>query len=205
MEDKRETFIKILDSVHCVSTIDEAVSAVLKKLSFCPFCSEHFTNSSDFTDHIKSDHPDRLTVKPVKVETAEVNEGADNIYICPHCYFAVDNNRPSATSTIIKHIGSHTRSIDPSARISFQISKDKELIQTYVDGRVEIKLFGCSVCTDVFGDEELLLKHLYYKHSDADSKDIPYDTMNLIMECAKDYSPEKKSKKPFNKKYLYPF
>ncbi len=205
MEDKRETFTKILDSVHCVSTVDEAVSAVLKKLAFCPFCSEFFTTSSDLIDHIKSDHPDMLEGKPVKVETNGVNEGAESIYICPHCYFAVDDSCPSPTSSIIKHIGSHTRSIDPSARISFQISKDKELIQTYVEGKVEIKLFCCSVCTDVFGDKELLLKHLYYKHSEADSKDIPYDTLNLIMECARDYSPEKKSKKAFNKKYLYPF
>ncbi len=203
MEDKRETFIKILDAVHCVSTIDEAVSAVLKKLVFCPFCSEFFTSASALTDHIKSDHSDRLASKPIKVETNEVNEDAESIYICPHCHFAVDDNRPSPTSSIITHIGRHTRSIDPTARVSFQISKDKELIQTYVKGKVEIKLFCCSVCTDVFSDKESLLKHLYYKHSDADSKDIPYDTINLIMECARDLPARKKAKVKHKLKYSF--
>ena len=136
MENKRETFIELLDTVHCVSTIDEAVSAVLKKLVFCPFCTEFFTSSSALLDHIESDHSDRLASKPVKVETNEVNEDAENIYICPHCHFAVDDNRPSPTSSIITHIGSHTRSIDPTARISFQISRDKKMIQTYVEGKV---------------------------------------------------------------------
>ncbi len=205
MEDKKETFTKILDTVHCVSTVDEAVSAVLKKLVFCPFCIEFFTASSALTDHIKSDHSDRLAGKPIKVETNEVNEDAESIYICPHCHFAVDDNRSSPTSSIIDHIGSHTRSIDPSARVSFQISKDKELIQTYVEGTAEVKLFCCSVCTDVFGDKESLLKHLFYKHSEADSKDIPHDIIKLIIECAKDYLPEKKPKKRFSKKYLYPY
>jgi uncharacterized C2H2 Zn-finger protein len=203
MEDKRETFIEILDTVHCVSTIDEAVSAVLKELVFCPFCSEFFTTASALTDHIKSDHSDRLAGKPIKVETYEVNEDAESIYICPHCHFAVDDNRPSPTSSIITHIGTHTRSIDPTARVSFQISKDKELIQTYVEEKVEIKLFCCSVCTDVFGDKESLLKHLYYKHSDADSKDIPYDTVNLIMECAKDLPVRNRSKAKHKLKYSF--
>ncbi len=141
MEDKRETFIKILDAIHCVSNIDEAVSAVLKKLVFCPFCSEFFTASSDLIEHIRSDHSDRLASKTIKIETHEVEENAETIYICPHCRFAVDDNCSSPTSSILRHIESHIRSLDPAARFSFQISRDKELIQTYIEGRAEMKVF----------------------------------------------------------------
>ena len=203
MEDKRKTFIEILDTLHCVTTIDEAVSAVLGKLVSCPFCPEFYTTSSALIDHIKSDHSERLVSKPVKVDTSEVNEDAENIYICPHCHFAVDNNRPSQTSSIIEHIGSHTSVMHLTERISFQISRDKKLIQTYVEGNVEIELFCCSVCTDAFGDKESLLKHFYYKHSDADSKNIPYDTINLIMECAKDLPARKEAKVKRKLKYAF--
>jgi len=203
MEDKKETFIEILDSVHCVSNMDEAVSAVLEKLVSCPFCTEFYTTSSALMDHIKSDHSERLVSKPVKVDTSEVNEDAENIYICPHCHFAVDNNRPSQTSSIIEHIGSHTSSIHLTERISFQISRDKKLIQTYVEGNVEIELFCCSICTDAFGDKESLLKHFYYKHSDVDLKNIPHDTINLIMECAKDLPAKKEAKVKRKLKYAF--
>jgi hypothetical protein len=154
-------------------------------------------------DHIKSDHPDRLTNKTVKIETHEVDDNAETIYICPHCRFAVDNNCSSPTSSILKHIESHIRSLDPAARYSFQISRDKDLIQTYIKGTAEMKLFCCSVCTDIFGDKESLLKHLYIKHSDADSKDIPYDIIKLIMECAKDLPAKKKAKVKYRLKYPY--
>jgi hypothetical protein len=97
-------------------------------------------------------------------------------------------------------------SIDPTARISFQISSDKKLIKTYIDDKAEIKLFRCSVCTDIFGDRESLLRHLYYKHSDADSKDMPYELIKLITECAKDFPATKKAKVKHKLKYLkYPF
>ncbi len=203
MENKKETFIKILDTVHCVSNIDEAVKAVLKKLLFCPFCSEFFTSSSALMDHIKSDHQDRLANKTVRIETHEVEEDAETIYICPHCRFAVDDNCSSPTSSILSHIERHIRSLNPGAKYSFQISRDKELIQTYIEGTAEIKLFCCSVCTDIFGDKESLLKHLYIKHSDADSKDIPYDTINLIMECARDLPARKKAKVKHKLKYSF--
>jgi uncharacterized protein (DUF2225 family) len=90
MQNKIDTFTEILESVHCVSNIDDAVSAVLKKLVFCPFCNEYFTSSSALMDHIKGDHSDRLKSKTVSVEAHEVDEDSETIYICPHCHFAVD-------------------------------------------------------------------------------------------------------------------
>ena len=194
MKDKRETFIKILDTVHCVSNIDEAVKAVLKKLLFCPFCNEFFTTSSAFMEHIKADHSDRLVSKRVRVQAHEVDEDAETIYICPHCHFAVDNNCPSPTSIIVDHIVKHTASIDPTAKISYKISSDKKLIRKYVNGKVENKLFCCSFCTDMFSDRELLLRHISFKHSGVDPENVPYETMKLIMECAKDFPTGKKAK-----------
>ena len=203
MQEKINLFTKLLDSVHCVGTVDEAVSAVLKKLLFCPFCDEYFIESASLLDHIKKDHPDRLSSKTIKVEMHEVEDDAETVYICPHCRFAVDNNSSSPTSAIINHIENHTGSIDPTARISFQISRDKELIQTYINDKMEIDLFCCSVCTDIFGDAESLLRHLYYKHSDADSKNIPYETINLIRDCAKDFPTQKKAKVKYKLKYPF--
>ena len=203
MQDNIEIIKKLLDSVHCVSNIDETISAVLKKLSFCPFCGEYFTDADAFHDHVKKEHSDRFSSQTVKVETHEVEEDAKTIYICPHCHFAVDNNSPSPTSSIIDHIQKHATSIDPTARISFQISRDKELIQTYISGKVEIKLFRCSVCSDIFGDRESLLRHLYYKHSDADSKNTPDEVIQLIMECAIDYPAANTKKKKHIPKYSF--
>ncbi|HDZ01830.1 MAG TPA: DUF2709 domain-containing protein [Nitrospirae bacterium] len=178
-QDKIETLKKLLESVHCVSNIDETISAVLKNLFFCPFCDEYFADPDAFPDHIKKEHSNKLVTKTIKIETHEVDEDAESIYICPHCHFAVDNNCSSPTSGIIDHILTHTTSIDPTARISFQISSDKELIQKYISDKAEIKLFRCSVCTDIFGDRESLLRHLYFKHSDAGSKNTPYEVIKL--------------------------
>jgi uncharacterized C2H2 Zn-finger protein len=203
MQDKIETIKKLLDSVHCVKNIDDAISAVLKKLSFCPFCNEYFTDSGAFQHHMKKEHSDRLATKTVKVETNEVDEDAETIYICPHCHFAVDNFCQSPTSSIIDHIQKHASSIDPTARISFQISSDKELIQTYVKDKVEIKLFRCSVCTDIFGDQESLKRHLHFKHSDVDSKNTPYEVINLIMKCVNDYPTENQKKKKHTPNYSF--
>ena len=203
MHDKIETIKRLLDSVHCVKTIDDAISAVLKKLSFCPFCNEYFTDSDAFQDHIKKDHSDRLAAKTVKVETHEVDADAETIYICPHCHFAVDNFCQSPTSSIIDHIQKHTSSIDPTARISFQVSSDKKLIQTYVKDKVEIKLFRCSVCTDIFGDRDSLQRHLYFKHSDVNSKNAPNEVINLIMKCVDDYPVENQKKKKLSPKYSF--
>ena len=177
MQDNINTIKKIVESLHCVKNVDEAVSAVLKKLVFCPFCSEYFTDSPALTDHIKKDHRDRLKSRTITVENREVNEDSETIYICPHCHFAVDNYDISPTSAIIDHIEKHASSIDPAARISFQISTDKKLIQKYVDGKVENELFCCSFCTDIFSNRESLLRHISFKHSDIDPENVPYETM----------------------------
>jgi uncharacterized C2H2 Zn-finger protein len=202
MQDKIETFKKILESVHCVKNVDDAVSAVLKKLLFCPFCNEYFTDSPALIDHIKKDHSDRLKSRTISVENHEVDEDAETIYMCPHCHFAVDNHCPSPTSSIIDHVKKHASSIDPTARISFQITKDKKLIQKYVDGKVKIKLFCCSFCTDIFSDRESLLRHLHFKHSDSDSKDIPHEVISLIRDCVKDF-PTKKTKVRYTPRYTF--
>ncbi len=194
MQDNIETFKKILKNVHCVKSADEAITAVIKKLLVCPFCSEYFTDTLSLTNHIKKDHSDRLESKTVRVQTHEVNEDAETIYICPHCHFAVDNNCPSPTSSIIDHIVKHTTSIDPTARVSYKISSDKKLIQKYVDDKVENNLFCCSFCPDIFSDQELLLRHISFKHSDVDPESVPYETMKLIMECVKDFPTGKKVK-----------
>ncbi|GEM_PF-3687963 len=203
MQNKIETFTEIIDSIHCVSNVDEAVSAVLQKLLFCPFCDEFFTASGELADHIRQEHPDRLISRKMNVETNEVDEDAETIYICPHCRFAVDNNHPSPTSGIVAHIENHTRSIDPAAKISFQVSSDKDLIHTYVENKVESKLFCCPVCADIFGSREMLLRHLSFKHSDADSRDVPYETIKLMVESARDFPSKKKVKAKYKLKYPF--
>ncbi len=194
MHNDIEIFKKILRNIHCIKSVDEAVTAIIKKLLICPFCSEYFTESPALTDHIKQNHSDRLARKTVIVQTHEVAEDAEAIYICPHCHFAVDNNSPSPTSSIVDHIVKHTTSIDPTAKVSYRISNDKKLIQKYVAGKVENELFCCSFCTDMFSDLELLLRHISFKHSEVDPENVPDETMKLIIECASDYPTGKKAK-----------
>jgi sporulation protein YlmC with PRC-barrel domain len=50
-------------------------------------------------------------------------------------------------------------------------------------GEVENELFRCSICKEMLGVSKDLLKHLCYKHSKADAKDIPSKSIKLI----KDY------------------
>ena len=69
MQDNIETFKKILKNVHCVNSVDEAITAVIKKLLGCPFCSEYFTDTPALTYHIKKDHSDRLVSKTVRIQT----------------------------------------------------------------------------------------------------------------------------------------
>lgn len=204
MQNNIETFKKILKNIHCVKSVDAAVTAVIKKLLVCPFCSEYFVDTPALTDHIKKGHSDRLASKTVIVQTHEVEEDAETICICPHCHFAVDNNSPSPTSSIIDHIVKHTSSIDPTAKVSYRISSDKELIQKYVDGKVENELFCCSFCTDMFSDLELLLRHISFKHSGVDPENVPYETMKLIIECARDFPTGNKAKTKY-KPTSYPF
>jgi len=194
MQNNIETFNKILKNIHCIKNPDAAVTAIIKKLRACPFCSEYFADTPALTDHIKKDHSDRFTRKTVIVRTHEVNEDAETIYICPHCHFAVGNNCQSPTSSIVDHIVKHTASIDPTAKVSYMISSDKKLIQKYVDGKVENKLFCCSFCTDMFSDRDLLLRHISFKHSGVDPENVPDETMKLIIECASDYPTGKKAK-----------
>ncbi len=207
MQDNINTIKKLVESVHCVKNTEDVVSAVLKKLVSCPICSECFTDTPSLTDHIKKDHPERLKSRTITVENHEVNEDSEIIYICPHCHFAVDNYDPSPTSAIVDHIDKHAVSIAPTARISFQISRDKKLIQKYVDGSVKNELFSCFFCTDIFGDRESLLRHISFKHSDVDPENVPYEIMKIIMECAKDFSTRGKTgKKATSKiKSKYPF
>lgn len=203
MQKKVGTFTEILESIHGATTVDEFVSAVLQKLLFCPFCDEHFTSSSALMDHIREDHSDRLVSNAKRVETHEVDEDAETIYICPHCHFAVDNNCLSPISSIISHIENHIRSLDPTTRISFHISNDKKLIQTYIKGTVEIELFYCSICKDMFSVSETLLRHLSLKHSTADSKNIPNRTISLIKDYAKNFLERNKTK--IKRKLKYPY
>jgi uncharacterized C2H2 Zn-finger protein len=194
MEQKVDIVIEILSTIHCVSDVDEAVQGVLQKLLFCPFCNEYFDYSPALMKHINREHPDKLVHSMTRVDTHEVDEGAETIYICPHCHFAVDDGYLSPTSSIISHIENHTHSIDPTASISFHISKDKELIQTYIKGTAESKLFHCPVCKDIFGGSKELLGHLCFKHSEADSKNISDKTIELIKDCAKDFFAKNKTK-----------
>ncbi len=175
---------------------------MLSKLQFCPFCAEYFTETDTLLNHIKQSHSDKISGKTVKVDTHNVGETARTIYICPHCNFAVDNNHSSPTTSIISHIDKHTSSIDPAARISFHISSNKELIQAYIKGKIRLKLFHCSLCTDLFGDSESLLRHLSFKHSDANAKVIPREIIRLIKNHVKDL-PAKKTKLKYKPRYTF--
>ena len=203
MQDKIETIKRLLDSVHCVKNIDEAISSVLNKLLICPFCDEYFADAPALTDHIKKFHPDRLKSKSVKVDKYEVNEDAETIYICPHCLFAVDNFCPSPTSSIIDHMSTHSASAGPNAKTSFQVSSDKKLIQTYVNGKMKVDLCQCAICNDMIVDKESLLRHLHLKHSSSDSRDIPVETIELIRDSVKDFPTKEKTKRKYTSKYLF--
>jgi uncharacterized C2H2 Zn-finger protein len=202
MKQKVDIFTEILNTIYYVSDVDEAVHEVLQQLLFCPFCNEYFTHSSALMKHIKREHPDQLVHSIIRVNTHEVDEDAETIYICPHCHFAVDDNCLSPTSSIISHITNHNLSIDPTANISFRTSKDKELIQTYIKGTVKSKLFRCPICKDIFGDSKELLGHLCFKHSDADSKNIPVEIIKLIKDCAKDFLTNNKKKAKHKLKFI---
>jgi hypothetical protein len=168
------------------------VSEVLQELKFCPFCEEHFNRPSNLRDHIRDSHSDKIISSAKRrVETHEVAEAANKIYICPHCHFAVDNNYwESQTSTINSHIEDLHIAENRSIGRSFFISRDKELIQSYVEGTAEIELFCCPSCEEVYGVSETLLAHLCSEHSDASDENI-----ERIKSCCERFLEENKNEK----------
>lgn len=168
--------------------------AVIRELLFCPFCDQYFTDSSILAEHIEITHQDYLKSQVVTVTDHEVNEDAETIYICPHCLFAIDSICSSPTSSIISHIDTHSISIARNVKMTFQISSDKELIKSYIDGRVEAEIFVCPICSIILADKESLLKHLYMKHSSSGTKNVSAEITNLIRNCAKDFLIQKQTR-----------
>jgi uncharacterized C2H2 Zn-finger protein len=83
-------------------------------------------------------------------------------------------------SSITSHVANHTRSTGSIQSSSFKVSNNKKLIQAYIKGKVENKLFRCPICKDILGVSKDLLKHLSHKHSKADLMDVSYKTIKLI-------------------------
>ncbi len=183
---EKEAFTKILSSAHKIKNTSDAIAWVLNKLVFCPFCSEYFIDSLSLSEHIKSEHANTLTSKTFTVDDHEVSKGAETIYICPHCHFAADNNCASPTSTMTTHLDSHTLSLVPNTKMTFQISNDKELIEKYISGSVKTDIFLCPICSSILSSKEALLRHLYLNHSDANGKSVSDATLKIIEECAEE-------------------
>ncbi len=203
MQAKKDAFTRILNSANKIKNTEDAVAAVLNKLIHCPFCSEYFTDSPALSEHIKSAHAACLTSKAVTVNAHEVSEGAETIYICPHCHFAVDNYSTSPTSTMTTHLDSHSLSIVPNAKMTFQISNDRELIDTYVNGSVKADIYLCPVCSNILSSKEALLRHLYLNHSDSNGKTVSAETIKLIETCAEELPQRKPVKRKYAAKYSF--
>ena len=203
MQEKKDAFTRILNSASKIKNNEDAVAAVLSKLIHCPFCSEYFTDSPALSEHIKSAHSASLTSKTVTVNDHEVSEGAETIYICPHCHFAVDNGCNSPTSTITTHLDSHSLSIVPNAKMTFQISTDRALIDTYIKGKVKADIYMCSICSSILSSKEALLRHLYLNHSDSNGKSVSAETIRLIETCAEELPQRNAVKKKYAAKYTF--
>ena len=203
MQAKKDAFIRILNSANKIKNTRDAVAAVLNKLIFCPFCSEYFTDSPALSEHIKSAHAGYLASKAVTVNTHEVSEGAETIYICPHCHFAVDNYCTSPTSTITTHIDSHSISILPNTKMTFQISNDRKLINTYINGGVKADIYLCPICSSILSSEEAILRHLYLNHSDSNGKNVSVETIKLIEACAEELPEKNTVKRKYGSRYSF--
>lgn len=203
MQAKKDAFTRILISANKIKNTGDAVAAVLNKLIFCPFCDEYFTDSPALSEHIKSAHAGYLTSKAVAVNAHEVSEGAETIYICPHCHFAVDNFSTSPTSRMTAHIDSHSISIVANTRMSFQISNDRELIDTYINGKVKADIYLCPICSRVLSSKEALLRHLYLNHSDSNGKNVSVETIKLIEACAEELPERNTVKRKYGARYSF--
>ena len=201
MQEKKDAFTRILHSANKIKNTGDAITAVLNKLIFCPFCSEYFTDSPALSEHIKSEHASQLNSKAVKVSSHEVSEGAETIYICPHCHFAVDNHCISPTSTITTHIDSHSISIVPNTKMAFQISTDSKLIDTYIHGKAKAEIYLCPICSSILSSKEALLRHLYLNHSDSSDKKVSAETIKLIKSCAEDLPERTTVKRKYGSRY----
>ena len=133
--------------------------------------------------HISKDHPDKLQSSTIKADSHLIDEDTERICICPHCQFAVGDKGLNPMSSITSHVANHNRSTGSTQSSSFKVSNDKKLIQAYIKGKVENKLFRCPICQDILGVSKDLLKHLSHKHSKADPMDVSYKIIKLI----KDY------------------
>ncbi len=203
MQEKKEAFMRILNSAHKIKTTSDAVAAVLSKLIFCPFCDEYFTDSPALSEHIKHAHSSSLNSKTVTVDDHEVSKDAKTIYICPHCHFAVDNCCSSPTTMMTSHIDSHSLSIVPNTTMVFQLSTDRKLIDTYINGKVKADIYLCPICSSILSSKEALLRHLYLSHSDSEGKHVSAETINLIETCAEEMPDKNAVKRKYGAKYSF--
>ncbi len=203
MQEQKEAFIRILNSAHKIKTTSDAITAVLSKLIFCPFCDEYFTDSPALSEHIKSAHATSLNSKTVTVHEHEVSKKAETIYICPHCHFAVDNCAASPTSMMTAHIDSHSLSIVPNTTMVFQISNDKKLIDSYINGKMKADVYLCPICSSILSSKEALLRHLYLSHSDANGKNVSAETISLIETCAEEMPDKHTVKRKYGANYSF--
>ncbi len=203
MQEMKDAVARILNSANKIKNTGDAITAVLNKLIFCPFCDEYYADSSALSEHIISKHASHLTSTAVTVDTHEVCEGAETIYICPHCHFAVDESCTSPTSTMTSHIDSHSISLVPNTKMAFQISNDSKLIDTYINGSVKAEIYLCSVCSSILSSKEALLRHLYLSHSDSNGKNVSADTIKIIEDCVEELPERNAVKRKYGSKYSF--
>jgi len=191
----------ILEALPTLSRLPDAVEKVLGQVLCCPSCKELFTRQDDLSEHLRVCHADEFgSRKSRQIADHCVRKESEELYICPHCHYAVGAGReiysPNATSTIFRHV--QTCPLNPSARnapasVSFLKSRDGKLIEGYLCGRVEIELFTCprDGCILTFGSEEALVQHLVLDHSSARSEDLPQQQLRRIRLAAQEIAEEK--------------
>ncbi|MCC6679474.1 MAG: hypothetical protein IT445_01095 [Phycisphaeraceae bacterium] len=172
-----------------VSSVDALVSVTLQRLRSCPYCHEVFEGKHVWYEHVRQVHAEKLAAIGKKAVTLHhVEEGAQQIYICPHDHYAVSTGGYTSAYTDItlhleKDLPEHPRVVPRP--ITFFVSSDQQLIAAYHRNEAEIEIWQCSAgCQKTFANCETLLAHIWDKHSKASLQDLPADRSRFLKEQA---------------------
>ena len=166
---------------------DEVEHFILDLLVQCPFCSYVDTSQINLGDHIKEEHVEQLVPSELTDNSHHsVELGANRIFLCPYCTYAVGSiSGDKDTSYIVTHV-SHckanpTKKTHGLAKVEFKVSTDQDLVDSILAKKQQGDRYHCNLCGNlVFGSPEALLNHYLDAHSTASLNSLPSDIRQVI-------------------------
>lgn len=155
---------KIIDELLSDCGITENPEAMLESVMMnmrrCLLCSELFPCSEHLSGHLAGRHENDIPAAGRRhIDEHDVKDGAEKIYICKFCGYAVGmEGYDSPLSRIWNHVEACPEylKVELHEHKSWRWSTDSELIRTYASGHAGIEFYKCPYCEETFGTRSIV-------------------------------------------------